>query len=145
MCSIFEPSCQRDPAYQFNLNVSSCIPFPSLPANAPLPSRLSSGLFPNRSLRNGSLRSKSALMRSTFGCNRARSLPGRRSSYTASRICSAVWRSTLTSVETPCSAMVTPKSRFMRAMVMGLWVMMTKRVSVDFAISSIRLQKRSTL
>jgi hypothetical protein len=33
----------------------------------------------------------------------------------------------------------------MRAMVIGLWVMMTKRVSVLAAISSIRLQKRSTL
>ena len=30
----------------------------------------------------------------------------------------------------PRSAMVTPNSRFMRAMVIGLWVMVTKRVSV---------------
>ena len=33
----------------------------------------------------------------------------------------------------PRSAMVTPYSRFMRAMVIGLWVMMTKRVSVERA------------
>jgi len=63
----------------------------------------------------------------------------------ASRRRSAVWRSTETSWLTPCSAMVTPKSRFMRAMVMGLCVITTKRVSVEAAISSIRLQKRSTL
>ncbi len=41
--------------------------------------------------------------------------------------------------------MVTPNSRFMRAMVIGLWVMMTKRVSVERVISSSRSQKRSTL
>ncbi len=63
----------------------------------------------------------------------------------ASRMASAACRSTDTSWLTPCSAMVTPNRRFMRAMVIGLWVMMTKRVSVVAAISSIRLQKRSTL
>lgn len=60
--------------------------------------------------------------------------------HTTSLSRSAVCRSTDTSCETPCSAMVTPKRRFIRAMVMGLWVMMMKRVSVEAAISSIRLQ-----
>ena len=65
--------------------------------------------------------------------------------YPASRRRSASSRLTETSWLTPRSAMVTPNRRFMRAMVIGLCVMMTKRVSVDFAISSMRLQKRSTL
>ena len=65
--------------------------------------------------------------------------------YTASRIFSASCRSTETSWLTPRSAMVTPNNRFILAMVIGLWVMITKRVSVDAAISSMRLQKRSTL
>ena len=43
---------------------------------------------------------------------------------------SAWCRSTETSWETPRSAMVTPNSRSMRAMVTGLWVMAMKRVSV---------------
>ena len=60
--------------------------------------------------------------------------------HSAAMSCSASPRSTLTSVETPRSAMVTPKSRFMRLMVMGLWVMTTKRVSVVRAISSSRSQ-----
>ena len=51
-----------------------------------------------------------------------------------SRILTAASRSTDTSCDTPRSAMVTPNRRFMRAMVIGLWVMMMKRVSVDFAI-----------
>ena len=46
-------------------------------------------------------------------------------------IFTAASRSTDTSCETPRSAMVTPNSRFMRAMVIGLCVMMTKRVSVE--------------
>ena len=50
--------------------------------------------------------------------------------YPASRKRSAVSRSTETSCDTPRSAMVTPNSRFMRAMVIGLWVITTKRVSV---------------
>ena len=50
--------------------------------------------------------------------------------YPASRKLSAVSRSTDTSCETPRSAMVTPKRRLMRAMVMGLWVITMKRVSV---------------
>ena len=41
--------------------------------------------------------------------------------------------------------MVTPNSRFIRAMVIGLWVMMMKRVSVDAVISCSRVQNRSTL
>ncbi len=41
--------------------------------------------------------------------------------------------------------MVTPNSRFIRAMVIGLWVMITNRVSVSLIISSSKLQKRSTL
>ena len=49
--------------------------------------------------------------------------------YDASRMRSAALRSTETSCETPRSAMVTPNRRFMRAMVIGLWVMTTKRVS----------------
>ena len=65
--------------------------------------------------------------------------------YTASLIFAAVSRSTETSCETPRSAMVTPNRRFMRAMVIGLCVMMTKRVSVSRVISSSRSQKRSTL
>ena len=64
---------------------------------------------------------------------------------TASRILTAPSRSTETSCDTPRSAIVTPNSRSMRAMVIGLWVMMMKRVSVDFPISSSRSQKRSTL
>ena len=44
------------------------------------------------------------------------------SRYTASRKRSAVSRSTETSCETPRSAMVTPNRRFIRAMVIGLWV-----------------------
>ena len=45
----------------------------------------------------------------------------------------------------PRSAMVTPNSRFMRAMVIGLCVMITKRVSVARVISSSRSQNRSML
>ena len=41
--------------------------------------------------------------------------------------------------------MVTPNSRFIRAIVIGLCVMMMKRVSVDDVISCSRLQNRSTL
>src|ERR1700735_4954360 len=41
--------------------------------------------------------------------------------------------------------MVTPNSRFIRAIVIGLCVMMMKRVSVVEVISCSRLQKRSTL
>jgi hypothetical protein len=60
--------------------------------------------------------------------------------YSAAISRSARPRSTLTSVETPRSAMVTPNSRFIRLMVMGLWVITTKRVSVVRAISSSRSQ-----
>ena len=65
--------------------------------------------------------------------------------YTASLILAAVSRSTDTSCDIPRSAIVTPNRRFMRAMVIGLCVMMTKRVSVSLVISSSRSQKRSTL
>src|SRR6516162_7044152 len=60
----------------------------------------------------------------------------RRFAHPASRKRSAVCRSTETSCETPRSAMVTPKRRLMRAMVIGLWVMVMNRVSVVRAISS---------
>ena len=63
----------------------------------------------------------------------------------ASKNFSACSRSTDTSCEMPRSACVTPKRRSMRAMVMGLWVMVTKRVSVFLRIASSRSQKRSTL
>ncbi len=63
----------------------------------------------------------------------------------ASRNRTAASRSTETNCDTPRSAMVTPYRRFMRAMVIGLCVMITKRVSVDLVISSSRSQKRSTL
>ena len=55
----------------------------------------------------------------------------RRRARPPSLIFTAASRSTETSCETPRSAMVTPNRRFMRAMVIGLWVMMTKRVSVE--------------
>jgi MFS family permease len=58
---------------------------------------------------------------------------------------SARFRSTLTSWLTPCSAIVTPNSRSIRAMVMALWVMIRNRVSVRRVISSSRSQNRTTL
>ena len=60
--------------------------------------------------------------------------------HATSRMRSADCRSTETSCDTPRSAMVTPNRRFMRAMVIGLWVITTKRVSVCFTISSSRSQ-----
>ena len=67
------------------------------------------------------------------------------SPYPASDIRSASASSTETIWLTPRSAIVTPNSRSMRAMVIGLWVMVTKRVSERLRISSRRSQKRSTL
>ncbi|MGY4362209.1 hypothetical protein ACVW0J_008702 [Bradyrhizobium sp. i1.7.7] len=57
-----------------------------------------------------------------------------------SRMSTASDRLTDTSCETPRSAMVTPNSRFIRAIVIGLCVMMMKRVSVELVISCSRLQ-----
>ena len=57
---------------------------------------------------------------------------------------SAFRRSTETSWLTPCSAIVTPKSRSIRAIVTAWCVMMRKRVSVRRVISSSRSQKRVT-
>ncbi len=65
--------------------------------------------------------------------------------HTACAYLSACSRSTETSCEMPRSACVTPNRRSMRAIVMGLCVMATKRVSVFLRISSSRAQKRSTL
>ncbi len=81
------------------------------------------------------LRSK-AIPEETAG--RTASHPG--SAQPASRKRSAVSRSTETSCETPRSAIVTPKRRFILAMVIGLWVMTTKRVAVERVISSSRSQ-----
>ena len=77
----------------------------------------------------------------------ARDKPGHDGSAAqlASRKLSAVARSTETIWLTPRSGMVTPNRRSMRAIVTGLWVMVTKRVSARLRISSSRSQKRSTL
>src|SRR5262249_49735824 len=71
--------------------------------------------------------------------------PARLRGYTASCNFTASSRLTETSCDTPRSAMVTPNRRFMRAMVIGLCVTVTKRVSVAAVISCSRSQKRSTL
>ena len=68
-----------------------------------------------------------------------------RSRYPASANSCASASSTDTSWLTPRSAIVTPNRRSIRAMVMGLWVMATKRVSARLRIASRRSQKRSTL
>ena len=69
----------------------------------------------------------------------------RRGAYPTSKSRSASASSTETIWLTPRSAIVTPNSRSMRAMVIGLWVMVTKRVLARLRISSRRSQKRSTL
>ena len=83
-----------------------------------------------------------------FPCNfaaRREFSPVRGASHPTSSSRSASASSTDTIWLTPRSAIVTPNSRSMRAMVIGLWVMVTKRVSARLRISSSRSQKRSTL
>src|SRR3989338_1035764 len=58
---------------------------------------------------------------------------------------SARFRSTETSWLTPCSAIVTPNKRSIRAIVTPWWVMIRNRVSVRRVISSSRSQNRVTL